>query len=179
MLIHEEESHPFERVEKTHRLGKVFLVCLLAAILCIQQAGCPTRSFPRSKLAHRNCEINYRNKKIGYNFFAVFCGMQIKAADHDSFPECSLDDSEGLKNFYKYIPHVHKLLRCLRQPDINREDEEDFVVSKSADCCQSRCDVLRAQRARQQSKELNRGCGLNACRHLPYRPFGLYFCIQK
>ena len=35
-------------------------------------------------------------------------------------------------------------------------------------------DIIRAQEAKRQGLDLNKGCGLNACHHLPYRPFGMF-----
>jgi hypothetical protein len=83
-----------------------------------------------------------------------------------------VSDADGLALFYNYIPHVHRLLRSLRESDPMKEDGPDTVICRSADCCQSSADIARARYARRHGKEINEGSGLSACRHLPYKPFG-------
>ena len=93
------------------------------------------------------------------------------SSNHVALPDRG-SDADGLALFYNYIPHVHRLLRSLRESDQVGGDDSNTIVCRSVDCCQSSADIAKARYARLQGKEINEGSGLSACRHLPYKPFG-------
>ncbi len=99
---------------------------------------------------------------------------QIMSTKHAALSNRS--NADGLTLLYNYIPQIQRLLQSLRETDLTGGDDSEIVVCRSAECCQSSADIIKARYARRHGKEINEASGIMACRHLPYKPFGELSC---